>query len=116
MKRFGQIHKRYFALICLVLVLAYTVMILIPHTHEMVDIGCEDCTAIALIPHAHERGGIDCQECAILQSWRNALGALTLSAMLCGLVSVVWRVVPTHTYIGEARTGTPVGRKVKLSD
>ena len=82
----------------------------------------EDYVPFRSVPHGQrgerllKRGGIDCQECAILQSWRNALGALTLSAMLCGLACVVWRVVPTHTYIGEARTGTPVGRKVKLSD
>ena len=96
MKHLGQINKRHLALICLVLVLAYT--------------------AIVLIPHAHECGGVNCEDCAILQSWRNALGVLTLSAMLCGLVGIVWRIVPTHTYILEARTGTPVGRKVKLSD
>ena len=84
------------AILCILVILAYA--------------------SIVFLPHTHERAGVDCSICAIIETSRNLLLGVALSAALCQLPYFPFVIPNKHFYIKSVRDGTPVGLKVKLSD
>ena len=74
------------------------------------------CTSIVFIPHAHECAGVDCSVCAIIETSRNLLLGAAISAALCQSPYFSFIIHNTRSYMKSIKDGTPVGLKVKLSD
>ena len=74
------------------------------------------CTSIVFIPHAHECAGVDCSVCAIIETSRNLLLGAAISADLCQSPYFSFIIHNTRSYMKFIKDGTPVGLKVKLSD
>ena len=88
--------KMIIVLLCVILILAYAFIMVVPHFHECI--------------------GIDCSICALLQSSRNILIVSALSASFCQLTKNVFLILDTQPGLFSDRDATPVGLKVKLSD
>ena len=88
--------KSIVAFLCILLVIAYTSIIFLPHAHDCV--------------------GSDCTVCAFIETSRNALIGIALSGVVWQLSKVAFLIPNTHYFIFFSNNGTPVSLKVKLSD
>lgn len=91
-----QARKRSIAMICTILILAYAVMLLLPHTHQ--------CT------------GTRCDICAMMESSRQLLLGLSWVTIACLEAHGMPMRAPVADPSMVKRDGTPVGLKVKLSN
>ena len=71
---------------------------------------------IAFLPHFHECVEVDCFGCAMIKLSGNMLIGIALSATFYQLTKISVALLDTCSDIFSVRDGTPVGRKVKLSD
>lgn len=92
-------QRRLFAVLagfCILMILAYTSIVFLPHAHECTSMGCSVC--------------------AVIETSRNLLLGIALFAVACLSMRFCFAIHNTHSYIEPIRDGTPVGLKVKLSD
>ena len=88
--------KRIVALLCILIIVAYTSIIILPHAHNCV--------------------GPDCTICAFIETSRNTLIGLALIAAVYQLANIVFIISSSYKSIPSGNNGTPVALKVKLSD
>lgn len=91
----NKIFKSTVTILCIALILAYASVIFLSYTHECV--------------------GTDCAICAMIETSRNFLLALALSASLW-LTNFACFISNARFSIMSVRGKTPVGLKVKLSN
>ena len=89
-------RKSIVAFLCILLVIAYT--------------------SIVFLPHAHDCVGSDCTVCALIETSRNSLIGLALIAVVYQLAKIVFTISSSYKSIPSGNNGTPVALKVKLSD
>ena len=88
--------KRIVAFLCILLVIAYTSIIFLPHAHDCV--------------------GSDCTVCALIETSRNTMIGLVLAAAVHQLANILFTISCSYKSISLGDSGTPVALKVKLSD
>ena len=88
--------KSIIAFLCILLVIAYTSVIFLPHAHNCV--------------------GSDCTVCALIETSRNSLIGLALIAVVYQFANIVFTISCSYKSIPSGNKGTPVALKVKLSD
>ena len=88
--------KNIVALLCILIIVAYT--------------------SIVFLPHVHDCARPDCTVCALLETSRNALIGLALLAVVYQLPNIVFSISSSYKSILSGNQGTPVALKVKLSD
>ena len=88
--------KSIVAFLCILLVIAYTSIIFLPHAHDCV--------------------GSDCTVCALIETSRNSLIGLALVAVVYQVPNIVFTISSSYKSIPSGNKGTPVALKVKLSD
>ena len=88
--------KSIVAFLCILLVIAYTSIIFLPHAHDCV--------------------GPDCTVCALIETSRNTMIGLALLAVVYQLPNIVFTISSSYKSIPSGNQGTPVALKVKLSD
>ena len=88
--------KSIVAFLCILLVIAYTSIVFLPHIHDCV--------------------GPDCTVCALIETSRNTLIGLALLAVVYQLPNIVFTISSSYKSIPSGNNGTPVALKVKLSD
>lgn len=91
-----QALKRICAFCCLILIVAYASVILLPHNHDGPE---TDCTA-----------------CVIIKMSSELLLGIAFITELFVVVRFIFCKLNTHFIIPFLREVTPVGLKVKLSD
>lgn len=84
------------AFLCILLVIAYTSIIFLPHAHDCVS---SDCTV-----------------CALIETSRNTMIGLVLVATVHQLANILFTISCSYRSIPSGNNGTPVALKVKLSD
>ena len=92
----NQKWKSIIAFLCIVLVIAYTSVIFLPHAHDCV--------------------GSDCAVCALIETSRNMMIGLVLVATVHQLANILFTISCSYKSIPSGNNGTPVALKVKLSD
>ena len=98
---------RLIALMCILLVVACTSVIFLPHSHEM----SFDSQA-----QSHGLFHFDCAICVALDISRFMLLSLVLTAIVHTLAALGICMHHPYQYIPAGREATPVGLKVKISD
>ena len=88
--------KSIVAFLCILLVIAYTSIVFLPHIHDCV--------------------GPDCTVCALIETSRNSLIGLALIAVVYQFANIVFTISSSYKSILSGNKGTPVALKVKLSD
>ena len=88
--------KSVVAFLCILLIIAYT--------------------AIIFLPHAHDCVGSDCTVCALIETSRNTMIGLVLVATVHQLANILFTILCSYKSIPSGNNGTPVTLKVKLSD
>ena len=73
-------------------------------------------TSIVFLPHAHDCVGPDCTVCALIETSRNSLIGLALVAVVYQFANIVFTISSSYKSILSGNKGTPVTLKVKLSD
>ena len=73
-------------------------------------------TAIVFLPHIHDCVGPDCTVCALIETSRNSLIGLALIAVVYQFANVLFTISSSYHSIRSGNNGTPVALKVKLSD
>ena len=89
-------RKSIVAFFCILLVIAYTSIVFLPHIHDCV--------------------GADCTVCALIETSRNSLIGLALIAVVYQFANIVFTISSSYKSILSGNKGTPVALKVKLSD
>ena len=89
-------RKSIVAFLCILLVIAYTSIIFLPHAHDCV--------------------GPDCTVCALIETSRNLLIGLALIVVVYQFANIVFTISSSYKSILSGNKGTPVALKVKLSD
>lgn len=89
--------KRIVALLCIILILVYTSVVFLPHSHDE----CIDA---------------ECAVCLFIESSRNLLVAIALVWMACRLNVIISTITNSFFDNLSSREYTLVGLKVKLSD
>ena len=89
-------RKSIVAFLCILLVIAYTSIIFLPHAHDCV--------------------GSDCTVCALIETSRNTLIGLALIAVVYQFANILFTILSSYKSIPSGDNGTPVALKVKLSD
>ena len=84
------------AFLCILLIIAYTPIIFLPHAHNCV--------------------GSDCTVCALIETSRNTMIGLVLAATVHQLANILFTISCSYKSIPSGNNGTPVALKVKLSD
>ena len=84
------------AFLCILLIIAYTPIIFLPHAHNCV--------------------GSDCTVCALIETSRNTMIGLVLVATVHQLANILFTISCSYKSIPSGNNGTPVALKVKLSD
>ena len=84
------------ACLCILLIIAYTPIIFLPHAHDCV--------------------GSDCAVCALIETSRNTMIGLVLVATVHQLANILFTISCSYKSIPSGNNGTPVALKVKLSD
>ena len=87
--------KSIVAFLCILLVIVYTSIVFLPHTHDCV--------------------GADCSVCALIETSRNTMIGLALAATVHQLANIIFTISNTYKSI-PLSNDTPVALKVKLSD
>jgi hypothetical protein len=88
--------KNIVVILCIIIIIAYTSIVFLPHVHDCV--------------------GPDCTVCALIETSRNTLISLALLAVVYQLPSIVFTISSSYKSIPSGNKGTPVALKVKLSD
>ena len=73
-------------------------------------------TFIVFLPHAHDCVGSDCTVCALIEISRNTMIGLVLVAIVYQFANIVFTILCSYISIPSGNQGTPVALKVKLSD
>ena len=89
-------RKSIVAFLCILLVIAYT--------------------SIVFLPHVHDCARPDCTVCALIETSRNTLIGLALLAVVYQLPNIVFTISSSYKSILSGNNGTLVALKVKLSD
>ena len=84
------------AFLCILLIIAYTPIIFLPHAHNCV--------------------GSDCTVCALIETSRNTMIGLVLVATVHQLANILFTISCSYKSRPSGNNGTPVALKVKLSD
>ncbi|MBO5312413.1 MAG: hypothetical protein J6B29_00460 [Clostridia bacterium] len=88
--------KSIVAFLCILLIIAYTFIVFLPHAHDCV--------------------GSDCTVCALIETSRNTIIGLALVATAHQLANAVFTISSSYKFMPLRNDGTPVALKVKLSD
>ena len=88
--------KSIVAFLCILLIIAYTSIIFLPHAHDCV--------------------GSDCTLCALIEISRNTIIGLAIAATAHQLANILFTISSLYKSISSGNNGTPVALKVKLSD
>ena len=88
--------KNIVVILCIIIIIAYT--------------------SIVFLPHAHDCVGSDCTVCALIETSRNSFIGLALIAVVYQFASIVFTISCSYKSISSGNNGTPVALKVKLSD
>ena len=73
-------------------------------------------TSIIFLPHAHDCVGSDCTVCALIETSRNTMIGLVLVAAVHQLANILFTISCSYKSIPSGNNGTLVALKVKLSD
>ena len=73
-------------------------------------------TSIVFLPHIHDCVGPDCTVCTLIETSRNSLIGLALIAVVYQFANIVFTISSSYKSILSGNKGTPVALKVKLSD
>ena len=88
--------KRIVALLCILIIVAYTSIIILPHAHNCV--------------------GPDCTVCALIEISRDTMIGFVLAATVHQLANIAITISNSYKFMPLGNGGTPVALKVKLSD
>ena len=88
--------KNIVVILCIIIIIAYTSVVFLPHIHDCV--------------------GPDCTVCALIEISRNSLIGLALIAVVYQFENIVFIISSSYKSIPSGNQGTPVALKVKLSD
>ena len=88
--------KNIVVILCIIIIIAYTSIVFLPHIHDCV--------------------GPDCTVCALIETSRNSLIGLALIAVVYQFANIVFTISSSYKSIPSGNQGTPVALKVKLSD
>ena len=88
--------KNIVVILCIIIIIAYTSIVFLPHIHDCV--------------------GPDCTVCALIETSRNSLIGLALIAVVYQFANIVFTISSSYKSIPSGDNGTPVALKVKLSD
>lgn len=88
--------KNIVVILCIIIIIAYTSIVFLPHIHDCVGPGCTVCT--------------------LIENSRNSLIELALIAVVYQFANIVFSISSTYKSILSGNKGTPVALKVKLSD
>ena len=88
--------KSIVVILCIIVIIAYTSIVFLPHIHDCV--------------------GPDCTVCALIETSRNTMIGLALLAVVYQLPNIVFTISSSYKSIPSGNQGTPVALKVKLSD
>ena len=88
--------KNIVVILCIIIIIAYTSIIFLPHAHE--------CVAS------------DCAVCALIETSRNTMIGLVLATTVHQIANILFTISCPHKSIPSGNNGTPVALKVKLSD
>ena len=88
--------KNILVILCIIIIIAYTSIVFLPHIHDCV--------------------GPDCTVCALIETSRNTLIGLALLAVVYQLPNIVFTISSSYKSIPSGNQGTLVALKVKLSD
>ena len=88
--------KSIVVILCIIIIIAYTSIVFLPHIHDCV--------------------GPDCTVCALIETSRNTLIGLALIAVVYQFANIVFTISNSYKSILSGNKGTPVALKVKLSD
>ena len=88
--------KSIVVILCIIMIIAYTSIVFLPHIHDCV--------------------GPDCTVCALIETSRNTLIGLALIAVVYQLANILFTISCSYKSIPSGNNGTPVALKVKLSD
>mgnify|MGYP006050863659 CR=1 FL=1 len=83
-------------ILCIIIIIAYTSIVFLPHIHDCV--------------------GPDCTVCTLIETSRNSLIGLALIAVVYQFANIVVTISSSYQSILLGNNGTPVALKVKLSD
>ena len=88
--------KNIVVILCIIIIIAYTSIVFLPHIHDCV--------------------GPDCTVCALIETSRNSLIGLALIAVIYQFANIVFTISCSYKSIPSGDNGTPIALKVKLSD
>ena len=88
--------KNIVVILCIIIIIAYTSIVFLPHIHDCV--------------------GPDCTVCTLIETSRNSLIGLALIAVVYQFANIVFTISSSYKSIPSGNNGTPVSLKVKLSD
>ena len=88
--------KNIVVILCIIIIIAYTSIVFLPHIHDCV--------------------GPDCTVCTLIETSRNSLIGLALIAVVYQFANIVFTISSSYKSIPSGNNGTPVALKVKLSD
>ena len=88
--------KNIVVILCIIIIIAYTSIVFLPHIHDCV--------------------GPVCTVCAFIETSRNSLIGLALIAVVYQFANIVFTISSSYKSILSGNKGTPVALKVKLSD
>ena len=88
--------KSIVVILCIIIIIAYTSIVFLPHIHDCV--------------------GPDCTVCALIETSRNSLIGLALIAVVYQFANILFTISSSYKSIPSGNNGTPVALKVKLSD
>ena len=88
--------KNIVVILCIIIIIAYTSIVFLPHIHDCV--------------------GPDCTVCALIETSRNTMIGLLLVATVHQLANILFTISSSYKSILSGNKGTPVALKVKLSD
>ena len=88
--------KNIVVILCIIIIIAYTSIVFLPHIHDCV--------------------GPDCTVCALIETSRNTMIGLVLVATVHQLANILFTISCSYKSIPSGNNGTPVALKVKLSD
>ena len=88
--------KNIVVILCIIIIIAYTSVVFLPHIHDCV--------------------GPDCTVCTLIETSRNSLIGLALIVVVYQFANIVFTISSSYKSILSGNNGTPVALKVKLSD
>ena len=88
--------KNIVVILCIIIIIAYTSIVFLPHIHDCV--------------------GPDCTVCTLIETSRNSLIGLALIAVVYQFANIVFTISSSYKSILSGNKCTPIALKVKLSD